>query len=276
MGIWQRHRNKLAVLLLVAMPLLMLSSKAGAGVGDAPSFPARVGLAATGWAQFAIGRPLVGLVGWVSEIFSDDQDVELKQANDEIARLREEKSRLIGVLQENERLRRLVGFKARRPELELVPGRVIARDTTPYFRVLTLKVSTTVTLEPRMPVISAEGVVGQVNRVFADFAEVILVSDPRHHVDAMTQRTRAQAVVEGLGHEKDYRAKMSYLSERDEVREGDLVVTSGMGGVFPPELVIGTVATVEHSDRGLFQDATLTPAVDVSRLDEVFIVVGSK
>ncbi|MEZ4458816.1 MAG: rod shape-determining protein MreC [bacterium] len=276
MSLWQRHRRTLAVIMLVAFPLLMMSSRAGAGVGDSPSFPSRLGLSAMGWAQTGFAAPLLAVSGWFDSLFSDQDDVDLEQAKAEISRLREEKSRLIGVLQENERLRKLVGFKARRPELELVPGRVIARDTTPYFRVLTLKVSTTVALAPRMPVISADGVVGQVHRVFADFVEVILVSDPRHRVDAITQRTRAQAVVEGLGHERDYLAKLAYLSERDEVREGDLVVTSGMGGVFPPELVLGTVASVEKSERGLFQEATITPAVDASRLDEVFIVVGAK
>jgi rod shape-determining protein MreC len=180
------------------------------------------------------------------------------------------------VLQENERLRKLLGFKTRRPELALVPARVVARDTTPYFRVVTLKLSSDVPLQPRMPVIAAEGVVGQVHRVFADYAEVILLGDPRHRVDAVTQRTRAQAVIEGLGHERDYHAKLSYLSEKDEVRVGDVVVTSGMGGVFPSELVIGTVASVEKSEKGLFQDAVVSPAVDASRLSEVFVVTGLK
>lgn len=275
MSLWQRHRRRFAGLLVVLIPLLMMSTKAGAGVGSS-GFPGRLGLGAMGAMQTMISMPFVAASGILSDWFSSDSAVESEELNAEIARLREEKSRLIGVLQENERLRRMVGFKVRRPELELIPGRVIARDTTPYFRVLTLHVRTDVPLAPRMAVISADGVVGQVHRVFADYVEVILVSDPRHRVDAITQRTRAQAVVEGLGNERDYRAKLAYLSEKDEVREGDVVVTSGMGGVFPRELVIGTVATVERSQRGLFQEATISPSVDASRLDEVFIVVGAQ
>ncbi len=275
MSLWQRYRRRFAGLLVILVPLLMMSSKAGAGVGGA-GFPGGVGLGLMGSLQTILYTPIAATSGLFSGWFAGDAAVEATELNAEISRLREEKSRLIGVLQENERLRKMVGFKARRPELELIPGRVIARDTTPYFRVVTLHVTTDVPLAPRMAVISAEGVVGQVNRVFADYVEVILVSDPRHRVDAITQRTRAQAVVEGLGHEKDYRAKLSYLSEKDEVREGDVVVTSGMGGVFPPELVLGTVASVERSQRGLFQEATIAPSVDASRLDEVFIVVGAK
>lgn len=276
MSLWQRHRRKFAGLLVVLIPLMMMSSKAGAGVGGSTGFPGRVGLGVMGSLQTVVYMPITAASGLLSGWFTGDSTTESQQLNAEISRLREEKSRLIGVLQENERLRKMLGFKVRRPELELIPGRVVARDTTPYFRVVTLHVTTDVPLSPRMAVISAEGVVGQVHRVFADYVEVILVSDPRHRVDAITQRTRAQAVVEGLGHERDYRAKLSYLSEKDEVRVGDVVVTSGMGGVFPAELVLGTVASVERSERGLFQDATLAPSVDASRLDEVFIVVGAK
>jgi len=275
MSLWQRHRRRFAGLLVVLIPLLMMSSKAGAGVGST-GFAGQIGLGVMGSLQTLIHTPIAAASGLLSGWFTGGAAVEAEELKAEISRLREEKSRLIGVLQENERLRKMLGFKVRRPELELIAGRVISRDTTPYFRVVTLHVTSDVPLAPRMAVISAEGVVGQVNRVFADYVEVILVSDPRHRVDAITQRTRAQAVVEGLGHERDYHAKLAYLSEKDEVRVGDVVVTSGMGGVFPPELVLGTVATVERSERGLFQDATISPSVDASRLDEVFIVVGAK
>lgn len=271
MNLWHRHRRKIAALVLLLTPLILLSTKSGNQVGQEPSAPQRAGLASTATVGAVFRAPVVAVGAWLGG-WLVDADVEAIRA--ENARLREEKIRLIGVLQENERLRRLVGFKAQRPELRLIPARVVARDTTAYFRVVTLKLSVEGKVEPRMPVISADGVVGQVHRVFSNYVEVILVSDPRHRVDAVTQRTRSQAVVEGLGHERDYHAKLAYLSEKDDVRPGDVVVTSGMGGVFPPELILGTVAHVDTRHRSLFQDVTLEPAVDASRLGEVFIVAG--
>lgn len=276
-SIWQAHKRKITTLALILIPLVMLSTSAGAKVGDSPSAPARFGMASLTWVQSGAHGVIASSFGLVASLFVSEEDREVEELEAEITRLREEKTRLIGVLQENERLRRLVGLKVKRPELELIPARVIARDITPYFRVLKLKIDAgEVELEPRMPVVVADGVVGQIHRVYGAFADVLVVSDPRHRIDAIAQRTRAQAIVEGLGHEADYEARLSYLREKDEVRVGDVMVTSGMDQVFPPELVIGRVSEVERSERDLFQTATIEPAVDMGRIEEVFIVVGRK
>ena len=276
-SIWQTHKRKITALILILIPLVMLSTSAGAQVGQSTSAPARFGMSAITWLQSGTHSLVASSFGVVASLFQSDEDREIDELEAEVARLREEKTRLIGVLQENERLRRMAGFKVRRPELELVPARVIARDITPYFRVLKLKIDAgDIELEPRMPVVVADGVVGQIHRVYGAFADVLVVSDPRHRIDALAQRTRAQAIVEGLGHEADYNARLAYLREKDEVRVGDVMVTSGMDQVFPPELVIGTVREVERNDRDLFQTAIIEPAVDMGRIEEVFVIVGTK
>lgn len=271
---WQSHRRKIAVLLLVLAPILMLSTSAGAGVGGSASGATRVGVAGLSWAQLGSQRILGGITGWFGGLVGGDLAAENATLRQEVARLQEEKTRLIGVLQENERLRRLVGFKRKRDDFELVPARVVARDVTPYFRVLKVSLQADAELKPRMPVVVAEGVVGQIHRVYGRFADVIVVSDPRSRIDVLSQRTRARGVVEGLGHERDYMARIGYLSEKDQVREGDVMVTSGMGGVFPRELVVGRIAEIEQAERGLFQEARIEPSVDFSRLEEVFVVVS--
>ncbi len=271
-SIWQRHKRKFILLLLALFPIVMIAGWGDARLGHDTNMASSAVRQAMRWGNYAGSQLAGGLLdvstGWVDSELEEEND-DLKREN---ARLKEEKSRLIGVLQENERLRQMVGLKTRRPEFNLVPARVISRDTSPYFRVVNIRIQSDVELKPRMPVIVAEGVVGQVHEVTGKFAEVIILSDPRHRVDAISQRTRAQAIVAGLGHERDYNARLSYLSEMDQVREGDIIVTSGMGGVFPKELIIGTVSTIEKSERGLFQEATLTPAVDFSRLEEVFVL----
>lgn len=271
-----KHRNKIVTLVLVTMPMVMIATSAGAGVGEDPQTPpGRLARAGLGWGHVGVIRVMGNVGGWLDRAFASELAEENERLEREVARLREEKARLIGVLQENARLRELVGFRRAHPEFELVPARVIARDTTPYFRVIKIRVRLEgAHIEPRMPVVVAGGVVGQVHQVYDGFADVVVLSDPRSRVDAVSQRNRAHGVVQGLGHERDYQARVAYLSEKDSVRVGDVMVTSGMGGVFPRELIIGSVTEVAPDERGLFQEVTLEPAVDLSRLDEVFIITG--
>ncbi len=274
LGFLNEQRHKIIAILLVVVPLWMIAVAQGTEVGVESSTPTRLGGAVVGGSQAGFN----GVIGAVGGVWNRIVGGELAQENEElrreVAQLREEKSRLIGVLQENSRLRELVGFKTSHPEFELAPARVVGRDVSPYFRVVKIRISSERELAPRMPVVAAEGVVGQVHRVYEGYADVVLLSDPRSRIDAISQRNRALGVVEGLGHEADYRARISYLTDRDEVGVGDTMVTSGMGEVFPAELTIGTVVEVEEGERGLFQQVQVEPAVDISRLEEVFVITN--
>lgn len=269
------HRRKFVALLLVLMPV------AAIGLRDEPGVGAETSPAAVQWVRGGTYWTLAtahGSLAWIGQFWESirggsAEDVE--RLEKEVARLQEEKARLIGVLQENARLRELVGFKQQHPEYELVPARVIGRDITPYYRVIKLRLKSSVKLEPRMPVVVADGVVGQIHEVQGQYADVIIVSDPRSRIDAVNQRNRAPGIVQGLGHDRDYLAEIAYLSQKDEVREGDLMVTGGMDGVFPKELILGRVSSIERAERGLFQEVTLEPSVDFSRLDEVFVITGA-
>lgn len=272
-----KHQRKWVALLLLAIPLGMLAGSGSAKVGAEPSSkPVRVLKSGVAWAEVGAFQSVGWLGGAFDRLTNGDLAEENTQLREEVARLREEKSRLIGVLQENARLREMVGFQKRHPEYELAPARVVGRDITPFFRVLRLKLESTEKLAPRMPVVVASGVVGQIHEVYGQYAEVIIVSDPRSRIDAVNQRNRAPGIVEGLGHERDYLARVAYLNQKDEVREGDVLVTGGKDGIFPRELVIGTVNEVDNAQRGLFQEVSLEPAVDFSRLEEVFVILSTQ
>lgn len=263
-------------LVLCLVPLVLLATSAGATVGKEH----RIRPTRWTWSFLSVGQ--LGVVESFSRFFSmfDDEERarELARLRSENAVLREEKARLIGVLQENERLRELVGFKKLHPEYELVPARVVAQDTSPFFRVVSIRIQPPhdVKLRPRQPVLVAGGVVGQIHEVHDDHAQVLLLSDPRSQIDVISQRNRAHGIVSGLGHERDYEAKVSYLSEKDHIRTGDVMVTSGMGGGFPPELIVGEVLSVTPDERGLFQHVVLEPSVDLARVEEVFVLTGVK
>lgn len=275
-SLWTHHKRKIAALTFLLTSATLIATSSGLNVGTPTPVVTQATLLPSTPLLHGASSLMLGVSDTVRSWFKSDLEAENEQLRSDVARLREEKTRLIGVLQENERLRKIVDLKTKRPEFKLVPARVISRDTSPYFRVLHIRIAVEpeTPIQPRMPVIVAEGLVGQIHRVFDKYAEVIIVSDPRHRVDAVAQRTRAQAIVEGLGHEHDYYAKLAYLRDTDEVRVGDLIVTSGMEEHMPRELIIGSVSSVKLPERSLFQDAEIAPAVDFSRLEEVFVLLG--
>ena len=171
---------------------------------------------------------------------------------------------------------RLVGFKQQRPIYQLTPARVVAADMSPFFRVLRLRIEAeTDDIKPEMPVVSADGVVGRIERVSGRYCDVMLAVDPRSKIDIMTQLNRSRGILSGVGADDSYDAKISYLLRRDEVEEGEIVVTSGRAGTFPKELPIGRIKSVDTKSFGLYQTVTVEPVVDFSRLEEVYIITGT-
>lgn len=268
----KKHRRKVTGLLVVAVPVMMLVSSAGADIGGESGGATQWGGGVLAGAQHAVSSGVGSVGDGFRGLFGGELAEENEALQQEVDRLREENTRLIGVLQENSRLREMVGFQNDRPEFELAPARVVGRDITPYFRVEKIRIDADIDLQPRMPVVAPDGVVGQIHRVYDGYADVVLVADPRSRIDAVSQRNRAPGIIEGLGHETDYRARMAYTEERDEVRAGDTLVTSGMGSIFPRELRIGSVAEVDRDEERLMQDVVVEPAVDFSRLEEVFVI----
>lgn len=244
-----------------------------------------------GWLSNASSRSLGlfqsntdGLLGSVSDFWDKYIDlVDVKTENERLrldnARLREENIRLQGVLQENVRLSRLVGFRESNPNLDLVPARVIAANTSPFFRTLRVRIALDDTpstpIAIGMPVVTAEGVVGQVEAISGLYCDIMLAVDPRSNIDVLTQSNRARGVLRGLGHDRNYLAELAYLLRRDQVEVGDLVVTSGHGGRFPHELNIGRIVHIDKQEYGLYQSALIEPAVDFSRLEEVYIITNT-
>lgn len=202
----------------------------------------------------------------------EEENVRLRAERD---RLREERSRLLSIMQENARLRALVGFAEAHPQYQLAPAKVISRDVNEFFRVIHIRIDAgTSRVRPGMPVVTSAGLVGHVESVDGRFAQVQLTVDRRSSVDIVVQRNRARGILEGQGHAKDYHARVAYLLRRDEVRVGDVLVTSGVSGETPPDLVVGFIAEVNDRNYGLYQEVVVEPSVDFSRLEEVWVISG--
>ena len=121
-----------------------------------------------------------------------------------------------------------------------------------------------------MAVVSAEGLVGRVIGVGKHHAKVLLILDGNSAVDAYIQSSRARGVLVGLGREL---CLLKYVQRNEDVQVGDKVISSGMGGVFPKGLLVGTVQGVVRGSSGLFQRVEVEPAVNFSRLEEVMVVI---
>lgn len=271
LGLWQRYSRIVTGVLLILIPTLIFSVSAEA------ERDSNIAARTVGLGQFASVSLVASIGDLISRPFSSQKDEEIEHLHAEIAQLKEERTRLIGVLQENARLRKLVDFKDQRPEYELSPARVIGRDVTPYFNVASIRLTSEAELDVGMPVISAEGVVGSIENVSGDYAKVRLLTDPRSRIDAVSERNRTRAIVAGFARDGILSARIAHLSSRDQVRAGDVLVTSGMAGRFPKELILGTITSVgKEDDSSAEYIVELEPATDFGRLNEVFVVTGDR
>ena len=199
-----------------------------------------------------------------------DLQAENLALRDEVEKLRLEALQAAEIVEENARLRRILVLKERLP-LETLPGEVIGKDGGGWVRSLTVNRGRGDGITRLTPVIAADGLVGRVVAVRARGAVVQLINDPSSTVGAMVQRTRVQGVVEG---EPGGNLRFRYLvREGRGVETGDVVVTSGLGGLFPKGLPVGRVMRVEERNAGLFQYASLSAAVDFARVEEVLFLV---
>jgi rod shape-determining protein MreC len=165
-------------------------------------------------------------------------------------------------------LERLLDLRDR-SKLNTVAAEIIAGGATPDFRTLTIDKGTREGVSADMAVIAPAGVVGRVVMPSARAAKVQLLIDRNAAAGALVERSRAQGVVTGGG---DDRLRLDYVSEVADVIVGDLVVTSGIDGIYPKGYVIGQIESVEKSG-GAYKKITLKPAVDFTSLEEVLVVV---
>lgn len=206
--------------------------------------------------------------------------VEWKNVRAENQRLREDNQRLrveaLAVTEtaaENQRLRSLLDLKARLP-LETLTGEIIAREWGGWVRSLTVNRGRRDDIRRLAAVISPEGLVGRVVDVRPGVSVVQVLTDPASTVGAHAVRVRTPGIVEG-----EPRGTMRFkFNARDggSLQVGDVVVTSGQGGVFPRGIPIGRVQTIEDRGSALFSYATLTAVVDFARIDEVLLITGDR
>ena len=173
--------------------------------------------------------------------------------------------------QENRRLRRLLALRDRMP-LTTMTGEIIGREGGGWSRSLTVNRGRADGVAQQMPLIVPEGLVGRVAQVRSGASIVQLLNDPTSTVGTVVQRTRTPGLVEG---EPGGGVRFKFLARDGAgVTPGDLVVTSGLGTLFPKGIPVGRVTAIEDKGSALFHYAVLAPAVDFARVEEVLLLTG--
>jgi rod shape-determining protein MreC len=196
---------------------------------------------------------------------------ENRRLREEAQRLRVEALRVNETDAENQRLRRLLALKQSLP-LETMAGEIIAREWGGWVRSLTVNRGRGDSVARLTAVIAPDGLVGRVVDVRAGSSIVQVLTDPASTVGAHVVRTRTPGIVEG---EPRGTLRFKYMArDGGNLQIGDMVVTSGLGGLFPGGIPIGRVRSIDDRGAALFSYAQITPAVDLARIDEVLLLTG--
>ena len=181
---------------------------------------------------------------------------------------------LRGMEAENSRLRNALGYRER-SVFELKPARIIARDASTWYQTIKIDRGSDDKIKPDMPVLTEEGLVGKTTVVSDHAATVILIADENCRVAASIEGSREQGIARGerLSDRSTPLVGLGFLSKQANLQSGQKVYTSGVGGVFPSGILIGAVR--DFKVRELDGYSALVPAVDLSTIDDVFVVISS-
>jgi rod shape-determining protein MreC len=236
-----------------------------------------------GSASRQLNTLLIDLQTWVSTRFLGFQDfvtaprdiASLRQRNVELeAQVSQLQAQLIDAQQranETEILAALVDFSRSNPQSAYKAASVIGRDPSPFLHYIIINRGSNDDIRRGMPVVTNQGLVGRIDAVIADAARVQLITDPASAVNTYLQNADTSAMVFGS---VTGDISLDMISQNAVVEPGDLILTSGLGGGFPSDLIIGQVVTVRTLEFALFQQATIQPAVDFSRLEIVLVITN--
>jgi rod shape-determining protein MreC len=172
----------------------------------------------------------------------------------------------------NSRLRSLLNFEKTMTD-PVLSAEVIGKDPSPWFKTVLIDKGKHDGVERGMAVVVPKGIAGQITEVSSHYSKVLLIIDPNSAVDALVQSDRARGIIKG-----DAAGELSfkYVLRKHDIAIGELVVSSGLDGVFPKGLAVGQVSGVFKPKAGIFQEVTVTPYVDFEKLEEVLVVLNPK
>lgn len=228
-------------------------------------------------------NPLISVQTWISTRFQALQNIlnapadvsTLRQENielqAEISRLQVQIIEIQQELTEAQVLASLVDYARSRSENRYIAAAVIGRDPSPFLHYVIINRGSDDGLRKGMPVVTQQGLVGQISAVTAGAARVQLINDPGSTVNILLQYSDTEAVLVG---DISGEINLELIPQAAIIQTGDIIVTSGYGGNYPSNLLVGQVSTVRSNAYDLFQSASVQSAVDFSRLEIVLVITN--
>ena len=210
-----------------------------------------------------------------------DLQVENSELRKQLSELSTRVAQIGELERENREFRSMLDFK-NRSELKLLSAKVIGRDPSNWWNAIIVDRGSVDGITRDMPVLSVEGLVGKTIEVTENKALVILIIDENCKVSGWMPDSGQYGIVQGniLTGGSGFQCRMTFVDRFAQVKDQDRVYTSGLGGIFPKNQLIGTVRLIKTNQdslqNNLYQEVRVTPAVDLSRIDEVFIGIGVK
>lgn len=224
------------------------------------------------WEDFELGTKTLNQI-----------QAELKQLRVRNAELAMQNSYLSHLQEENDRLREMLSFR-HNSSFRLLSCRVISRDPSNWWSNIYVDVGwgDEGRLSSDLPVVTPRGVVGKTGIIARNISQIILLTNENCKISAVTELSKDQGLVVGAGTSEDNKpyARVIYLARNAQVAVGERVLTSGLGGVFPAGLYVGSITQVLPLEAsrafGLYREARMDPGVDLTQLSEMFVVLPGR
>jgi rod shape-determining protein MreC len=200
-----------------------------------------------------------------------------EQLRQQVEQLQQENVKLNELVAENQRFQVMLDYKKNTPQYDLVVATVIARDPGTWFSTIVINRGSDSGLTKDMPVITPHGLVGHIVSIYSNSAKVMLILDPRSAVGGLVQRPEARVTGIVIGQAQNTTVpRMTNLARESDIIKGDVLITSGLGGIFPKGILIGEVVDVKNEEGGLLKYAEIKTAVDFAKLEEVLVIRKAK
>jgi rod shape-determining protein MreC len=229
--------------------------------------------------------PFIGVSGWISTRYTAivefvtvpkdsaslrERNVELEA---EVAQLQTQVIELQQQMNEARILYSLLDFAQNRPENVYVAASVIGRDPSPFLQYLILDQGSDSGIRRGMPVVNQQGLVGRIDAVTANASRVQLITDPGSSVNVHLRNANTNTVLTGS---LTGDVVIELLPADLSITAGDLIITSGLGGNYPSDIVVGQIISVRKAENTLFQEASVQPAADFTNLQAVLVITNFK
>lgn len=269
-------RNRLIAFLIIATIIAAVIIGVFGSRDRGTSVVESVGGSVVSPAQEAVS----GIGGWfsnIAEYFGSIKSlkVENERLKNENTNLQKQILDMKGLDDENKELRKMLELFETETRIDMVAASIVAKDPTNWYASFTINRGSDDGVEVNQPVVNSNReLVGQISRVGSNWAEVVTILDPQSSVGALIKRSKEIGIIEGNSELRyEGKCRLGYIARDTDIKQGDFVETSGLGGIFPKGLIIGVVTEVYDENATMSKAATIEPLTDIQKLNEVFVVI---